>query len=202
MASLGKPRVRPTDAKRVWQELLTGNRLFAAGARRHPRQSATRRAELTTGQHPSAVVIGCSDSRVPPELVFGCGLGDLFVIRTAGQVLDDAGLGSLEYAVEHLGVRLVVVLGHSNCGAVAAVVEAAPAAGHLSRLLERLGPVVAAVAGRPGAVLDNAVDENVRSEVARLQRLEPVLRGLVDSGKVLVVGARYDLRSGIVTQVK
>ncbi len=190
------------DPDQAWQELLTGNRHFASGARRNPRQSAARRAEVVAGQRPFAAVVGCSDSRVPPEVVFDCGLGDLFVVRTAGQVLDDAGLGSLEYAVDHLGTRLVVVLGHGSCGALTAAVQGGEPEGHVARLMERLRPVVEAVAGRPGDVLDNAVDENVRREVARLRRLEPVLARLVESGQVRVVGARYDLRSGVVAAVE
>jgi carbonic anhydrase len=196
------PHGQAPDADRAWQELLSGNRRFAAGACRHPRQSVARRAEIVAGQHPFAVVVGCADSRVPPEILFDCGLGDLFVLRDAGNVLDEVGEASLEYAVEHLAVRLVVVLGHSGCGALTAVIEGAPVEGHLVRLVEHLQPAVARASARPGDVLDNAVVENIRSEVARLRRLEPVLAGLVASGQVRVVGARYDLSSGLVTAVE
>lgn len=202
MANRSRSHVRLTDGDRFWQQLLAGNRLFAAGARRHPRQTVARRCELAAGQHPFAIVIGCSDSRVPPELVFGCGLGDLFVIRSAGQVLDVAGDGSIEYAVEHLGVGLVVVLGHTHCGALTAAVNGAKASGRVAPLLAKLQPPVAAALKRPGDALENAIDENVRQEVARLRRLEPLLAGLVASGKLRVVGARYDLRTGLVAPVE
>ena len=195
------PHTPAPDADQSWQELLTGNRRFAAGAPRHPRQSVARRAEIVAGQHPFAVVVGCADSRVPPEILFDCGLGDLFVLRDAGNVLDEVGEASLEYAVEHLAVRLVVVLGHSGCGALTAVIEGAPVEGHLVRLVEHLRPAVERAAAKPGDLLDNAVVENLHSEVARLRRLEPVLAGRVASGQVRIIGARYDLGSGLVTQI-
>ena len=187
---------------RALQELLTGNRRYASDAGHHPRQSAYRRAKVARGQHPFAVMIGCSDSRVPPEVIFDCGLGDLFVIRAAGHVLDDAGYASVQYAAEHLGVNLIVVLGHSSCGAVKAAVEGAQAPGHLGVLLARLQPVVAAASGRPGDPMDNAVAENVRMAVARLKAAGPILPRMIAAGKLIVAGALYDLASGLVTLVE
>ena len=149
------------DAALVWQALLAGNRRYASGAGHHPHQSAYRRTEVLPAQHPFAVIIGCSDSRVPPEIIFDCGLGDLFVVRTAGHALDDAGYASVQYVVEHLGVQLIVVLGHSGCGAVSAVIDGVEAPGHLGILIARLQSAVEAAAGQTGDLLHNAVIENV-----------------------------------------
>lgn len=192
----------PFDPTQILADLLEGNRRYASGAALHPRQSAERRAEVLPAQHPFAVIIGCSDSRVPPEVIFDCGLGDLFVIRTAGHALDDAGYGSIQYVVEHSSARLIVVLGHSDCGAVNAVIHSVQAPGHLGTLIARLRPAVEAAAGRPGDLLPNAVAENISRTVAHLRTLGPVLADLVASGKVSVVGAHYDLKSGLVTLVE
>lgn len=110
-------------ANAAWSRLLQGNRRFAEGQAEHPWQDRESRERLTNGQHPDVAVLACADSRVPPEIVFDQGLGDMFTIRTAGQVIDDAVIASLEYAIEHLGVRLLVVLGHEGCGAVKAAVD-------------------------------------------------------------------------------
>jgi carbonic anhydrase len=148
------------------------------------------------------VIIGCSDSRVPPEIIFDCGLGDLYVVRTAGHALDDAGYASVQYVVEHLGVQLIVVLGHSGCGAVKAVIDHVEAPGHLGILIARLQSAVDAAAGRPGDLLQNAVTENIGQTVAHLRTLGPVLADLVAAGKASVVGAHYDLETGLVTLVE
>jgi carbonic anhydrase len=169
------------------ERLLSGNRRHASGREVHPHQDPARREEIVSGQHPFAVILGCSDSRVPPEILFDCGLGDLFVVRTAGHCLDEAASGSIQYAVEHLGVELVVVLGHAFCGAVTAVLEDAGAAGHLKNLLDRLRPVVGGLP-RPGG-LERAIAENVHRTVAELKS-EAWAR------KVTVLGMHYDLRSG------
>jgi carbonic anhydrase len=190
------------NAALAWEALLTGNRRYASGAGHHPRQSAYRRAEILPAQHPFAVIIGCSDSRVPPEVIFDCGLGDLFVVRTAGHALDDAGYASVQYVVEHLGVQLIVVLGHSGCGAVKAVIDRVEAPGHLGILIARLQSAVDAAAGRTGDLLHNAVTENVGQTVAHLRTLGPVLADLVGSGKVSIVGAHYDLETGLVTVIE
>src|SRR5947208_9005654 len=115
-----QPAVDPAEAI---DKLKEGNGRYASGKLQHPGQTTERRAELTKDQHPFAVIVSCSDSRVPPEIVFDQGLGDLFVVRVAGNVIDDHGLGSIEYAVDHLGARLIVVLGHQSCGAVKAAKE-------------------------------------------------------------------------------
>jgi carbonic anhydrase len=190
------------NAALAWEALLTGNRRYASDAGHHPRQSAYRRAEVLPAQHPFAVIIGCSDSRVPPEIIFDCGLGDLFVVRTAGHALDDAGYASVQYVVEHLDVQLIVVLGHSGCGAVKAVIDRVEAPGHLGILIARLQSAVDAATGRPGDLLHNAVTENIGQTVAHLKTLEPVLADLAAAGNLSVVGAHYDLESGLVSLVE
>ena len=184
------------------QELLVGNRRFASGVGIHPRQSPYRRAEVAPGQQPFATVIGCSDSRVPPEVIFDCGLGDLFVTRTAGHALDDTGYASVQYVAEHLGVQLIVVLGHSDCGAIKAVIEGIQADAHLGILIARLKPAVEATSGRTGDPVHNAVVENIRRTVAQLKALEPVMVNLVVAGKVIIIGMHYDLETGLVTLVE
>jgi carbonic anhydrase len=202
MSHIDSDGLPAADAAEVWQTLLASNRRYASGAGHHPRQSPYRRAEVLPAQDPFAVIIGCSDSRVPPEIIFDCGLGDLFVVRTAGHALDDAGYASVQYVVEHLGVQLIVVLGHSGCGAVKAVIDRVEAPGHLGTLIARLRSAVEAAAGQPGDLLDNAVAENVGQTVAHLKTLEPVLADLVAAGKLSVIGAHYDLESGLVSLVE
>lgn len=193
------PGITPDEAL---ARLLEGNRRYVANKSFCPNESATTRTKLATGQAPFAIILGCSDSRVPPEVVFDFGLGDLFVIRVAGNIVEDAGVGSIEYAVEHLGTPLIVVLGHERCGAVKATIETleagAEAPGHIAELVRKLKPAVEASAKTPGDKVDNAVRENVRRMVSELAGLEPFLKEKVEAGKVKVVGARYDLDSGVV----
>jgi carbonic anhydrase len=191
----------PLDSTQALSALMDGNRRYASGSGHHPRQSAYRRAEVLPAQHPFAVVIGCSDSRVPPEIIFDCGLGDLFVVRTAGHAIDEAVYASVQYVIEHLGVALIVVLGHSRCGAVQAVVEGLRASGPLGVLIGRLQPAVLAAASIDGDPLDNAIIENVRLTIARLKGEDPVLSELIAEGKLAIVGAHYDLGSGLVTLI-
>ena len=185
-------------AARALTALREGNERFASAHPTHPRSDAARRAEVRSGQHPFAAVISCSDSRVPPEIVFDQGIGDLFVVRTAGNVLDDVGLASIEYAVEHLGVALVVVLGHGGCGAVRAAAAGGEAPGHLGRIVEALAPSVARARRAGGDIVEAAVRENVRSTASDLRGSEPILRPLVEGGRVSVVGAYYSMEHGTV----
>jgi carbonic anhydrase len=185
------------DALRL---LMEGNERWASGVVARPHQSSERRAEVATGQEPFAIVFSCVDSRVPPELVFDAGLGDLLVIRTAGQAIDNAALGSIEYGVEELHIPLVVVLGHQRCGAVQATVEAVATGarphGQISALIEAIRPAVEATAGSPGDPVDNAVRANAANAARKLQGAAPILdHGLAD-GSLTIVGAYYDLRTG------
>ena len=176
--------------------LQQGNERYVAGAPTASARDAGRRAEVAQGQHPFAVVVCCSDSRVGPEVVLDQGLGDIFVVRTAGEVVDDVGLGSIEYAVEHLHVPLILVLGHERCGAVDAAVSGAQPHDHLASVLAAIQPVVAKTQGEPGDALDNAVRAQVRHVVEQLAGSQPVLSEQVKAGQLRVVGARYDLDTG------
>ena len=194
-----------TDPAVALQELQDGNARFVAGRVEHPAQSTARRAEVAEGQHPFAAVLSCADSRVPPELVFDRGLGDLFVVRTAGQVVADPVLGSIQYGVEHLHVPLLVVLGHSGCGAVKATLEAvqqnAPASGTgVDSLVEAIRPAAQEALGTAAEAsrLDVAVRLNVENIVASLGA-DPVLAAAVTEGRLRIVGATYSLEDGAVT---
>jgi carbonic anhydrase len=147
-------------------------------------------------QKPIAVIVSCSDSRVPPELVFDQGLGDLFDVRTAGHVVGDMELGSIEYAAEHLGTPLIVVLGHERCGAVTAAVSGGEAPGHIPAVVKAIAPAVAETKSAGGDAVENAMRANVRDTVRALRSSDPVLSHLVHEGKLKVVGGRYDLDTG------
>ena len=180
------------------QALIDGNKRYADAKLSHPNQAAERRAEVAKGQHPFAAIVSCSDSRVPPEVIFDQGLGDLFVIRLAGNILDDAALGSLEYAVEHLGVKHILVLGHERCGAVDATVKGGEAPGHIGSLVKAIQPAVDKVKNQPGDLLDNAVRANVAMVVQQLKSSGPILEEFVKKGELTIDGARYDLDDGVV----
>jgi carbonic anhydrase len=188
----------------VWTELLAGNQRFRDGKTRQHRMSRAQFAELAKGQHPKAVVLTCSDSRVPPELVFDQGVGDVFVVRLAGNVAAKAAIGSIEYAAEHLGSSLLVVLGHSKCGAVGAAAASAgkiDAGSNLGCILADIAPAVdtARHAGAKDEV-DVAIHENAKLVAASLLEKSEILRHLVHEEKLKVVTAVYDLRSGAVTE--
>ena len=199
LAFTASTHAEPPDAS-AWQRLLDGNARFVSGQLQHPHQDGPRRTEVAAGQKPFAVVIGCADSRTSPEILFDQGLGDLFVIRLAGNIVDDAALGSIEFAVAQLGARLIVVLGHEKCGAVKAtvgVVNGDPVpAGHIGSIVEAIRPAAQAAKGRDGDPVENAVRENVHEIVARLKVSTPILAPLVKAGELQVVGARYDLDDG------
>jgi carbonic anhydrase len=194
----GAPAV---TADQAWQRLDDGNRRFASGHGNAVANYSSRRAEVAKGQQPFAVIVSCSDSRVGPEVVFDQGLGDLFVVRTAGHVVDDEALGSIEYAVEHLGSPLIVVLGHSRCGAVSAAVEGGTPEGHIGAVTSAIRPAVEQTRGMPGDAVDNAVRANVRDVVQQLQGSGPILSEFVHENKLKVVGARYDLDTGRVERI-
>jgi carbonic anhydrase len=178
------------------KKLIAGNERYVRAKVSHPDESLARRKELTAGQHPFAVILGCADSRVSPELLFDEGLGDLFVIRVAGNIVDDAVLGSVEYAILHLGTRLIVVLGHENCGAVTAAVEGGIPPGHLTALTAAIRPVVDAAAKQPGDKIHNCVIANARHVARQIRESEPVLKEYVNGKGVKVVAADYELDTG------
>jgi carbonic anhydrase len=184
------PSVAPDEAL---SRLKTGNERFAESKVSTGKPVAARRAETAKDQHPFAIVVGCADSRTAPEIVFDQNIGDLFVIRTAGNLVDDYALGSIEYAVEHLGVRLIVVLGHERCGAVTAALSSASAPGHINSLVRDIQPAVAASKGKEGDALTNAIHEN-DAEVAAKIRKQAQLGELAP--EVRIVEGYYDLDTG------
>jgi carbonic anhydrase len=181
------------------QTLLEGNKRYVEARLSHPDQTTERRVELETGQHPFAVILSCSDSRVPPEVIFDQGLGDLFVIRLAGNIVDDAALGSIEYAVEHLGVKYVMVLGHERCGAVDATVKGGEAPGHIATLVKAIQPALEKARKQQGDLLDNTVRANALMVAQQLRSSGPILAGSVKKGELTIEAARYDLDEGVVT---
>jgi carbonic anhydrase len=184
------------------QRLLDGNKRFVAGNLTSLGNLDEDRDQVATGQSPFAVVVCCSDSRVPPELVFDQTLGQLFVVRTAGQVIDEAARGSIVYGVDYLKAPLLLVLGHSGCGAVEAALAALQGAtipGYAYRFAEGIGPAVQSVLDQPGDQLDNAIRANITMGVDQLRTAEPDLAAAVSSGQLTVAGGYYDLASGEVS---
>ncbi|MFF5781818.1 carbonic anhydrase [Streptomyces virginiae] len=191
----GGVRRRPVTPEGAWAELAAGNGRWRTLRERHPDESGGLRRELVGGQHPFAVVLGCVDSRVPPELVFDQGLGDLLTVRSAGEVLDEAVVGSVAYGVLELGIPLVVVLGHQACGAVAAAVHAETGQGELPGPLRYLAGQIRPSIDRTltgDACVDAAVTANVRRVASRLAA-QSEMAGRIAAGKLAVVGARYEL---------
>ncbi|MFE4660542.1 carbonic anhydrase [Streptomyces hydrogenans] len=191
------PRTSPTLAL---DALLDGNRRFVSGTPEHPNQDAARRTELAPGQDPFAVILGCSDSRLAAEIIFDRGLGDLFVVRTAGHVIGPEVLGSVEYATSVLGARLVVVLGHDSCGAVAAaraaVEDGFAASGFVRDVVERVTPSILA-ARTAGLTADSdIIDEHIRHTVDLLLDRSRLLSEQVAAGEIAVVGLGYELAGG------
>ena len=186
------------DAEEALKKLMDGNRRFVSETYDRGDIGPARRAEISKGQRPFAVIVDCSDSRVVPEFIFDQGLGDLFVIRTAGNIVDDIAIGSVEYAVKHLGVRLVLVLGHDDCGAVKATVAGGKAEGHIDAILQAIRPAVAVAMQKPGNLLDNAIAQNVDMVINRLQSAQPILAQALQTGDVRIVGGVYHLKDGSV----
>ena len=202
LASVGLASTSATTtptADAVLAELKAGNQRHVKAAYQHPHETTSRRQELTKGQSPHAVILACADSRVAPEIVFDQGLGDLFVVRVAGNIAADDDIASIEYAVEHLHTPLVVVMGHQSCGAVGAAIAGGEAPGHLPALIAALEPAVAEAKKMKGDVSDNAIRINVEHVVDQLRHSKPVLAQAVESGKLRVVGAVYSLNTGAVT---
>ena len=197
------------SAHEALERLLDGNRRFVAEVRSSETlTSNTRRRELTTGQEPFAIILGCSDSRVPAEIVFDQGLGDLFVIRVAGNIVAPSQVGSVEFAVERFGTRLVVVLGHSGCGAIIATIEelrrpAEKQSRNLHAIVDRVRPSVEPLLAtdlrhNPTALVRDAVRANVRASASHLRHGSEILEQLIARDALLVVGAEYSLETGVV----
>jgi carbonic anhydrase len=212
-----KPTGRQTEPAQILGEkmktalealnrLREGNSRFVAGISNHESMSPARRHALATGQEPFAIILGCSDSRVPAELVFDQGLGDLFVIRIAGNIVAPSQIGSVEFAAERFGTPLVVVLGHSRCGAVSATLEAIAgsqqsASRHIHSIVERVRPSVEPLLATelrhdPDALVKQAVRANVRASANQLRHGSDMLEQLIQKNKLLIVGAEYSLETG------
>jgi len=197
----------------AWIDMSLGNERFVSGAPAHPRQDVDRRNDLLETQNPTAALFGCSDSRLAAEIIFDKGLGDLFVVRNAGQIISDSVVGSLEYAVGVLGVPLIVVLGHDNCGAVKGAIDmlgpdAVELPPHIATLVTRIVPAIRRVAGAaglfapdgtldPGAVDALAVGrEHLRDTIAELLESSELITAAIAEGNLAVVGANYRLGQG------
>lgn len=206
-------RVTPAQA---WANMLAGNKRFVEGAPAHPRQNVERRKEVAHDQNPSAALFGCSDSRLAAEIIFDKGLGDLFVVRNAGQIISDSVVASLEYAVAILGVPLIIVLGHDNCGAVNGAINmlgpyANPLPPHIANLVARITPAIRRVAGAAGQFLPDGtlnpgdVDalavgkEHLRATIAELLESSELVGAAIAEGNLAIVGANYRLDQGVVT---
>ncbi|MEX5294589.1 carbonic anhydrase [Kocuria sp. CPCC 205268] len=199
------PDTRPDDTSprtpaAAWQRLREGNARFVSGESLHPNQDASRRQSVAGGQNPFAVIFGCSDSRLAAEIIFDLGLGDAFVVRTAGQVIDDAVLGSIEYSVANLGTPLIMVLGHDSCGAVTAAHDVA-GSGQMPRgfqrdLIERIMPSVLETQRSGHQDVNAAVVEHTKQTASRLMEQSRVIADAVSNGDVAVVGVFYHLEDG------
>lgn len=194
-------------ASEALERLKAGNRRFVSNIRSHDSLAEARRAEVAAAQQPFAIVLGCSDSRVPAEIVFDQGLGDLFVIRVAGNIVAPSQIGSVEFAAEQYGTRLVVVLGHSQCGAILATIDQLLRPGvhrskNLHSIVDRVRPSVepllAAHQAQPDALVREAVRANVRASVGHLRRGSEVLEQLIANNGLVIAGAEYSLETGVV----
>jgi carbonic anhydrase len=187
------PTTPSVPADEALSRLKAGNERFTTSKMSASKPVAARRAETAQAQHPFALIVGCADSRTAPEIVFDQNIGDLFVVRTAGNLVDDYALGSIEYAVDHLGVRLIVVLGHERCGAVTAALAADSAPGHINSLVRDIQPAVTASKGKEGDALANAIHENDAAVAAKIRK-QAQLGEL--ASQVKVVEGYYDLDTG------
>jgi carbonic anhydrase len=186
------------DIKTALQNLIDGNKRYISGNAIHPNQTAERRAAVADAPNPFAVILSCADARVPPEIIFDCGIGDLFVVRNAGNLVNDEVLGSIEYAVKYFGTRLIVVMGHTRCGAVSSAVQGGEFPGHISALVNAILPAVKLAKEQPGDLVENSVIANVNLVVNKLKSSGPVLEQFIETGGLQIIGACYDMDSGYV----
>lgn len=197
MAALAlDPTPKSVSPKVALERLANGNARFVAGKAIHPDQSVKRRAESAKGQAPFASILACADSRLGPELIFDQGIGNLFVVRVAGNTADPVGIGSLEYSVAVLGSRTVVVMGHEKCGAVAAAVKGGELPGSIGAVTKAIEPAVAEVKGKDGDPVKLATTQNVRDTVKKLRAKSTIISDLEKKGELKIVGAEYSLADG------
>jgi carbonic anhydrase len=182
------------------QKLIEGNQRFVEHKPQYPDQSAARLQEVAQAQHPFATILCCADSRVPTEIIFDQGIGDIFDVRVAGNIVTPETLGSIEYAVVLLGTPLLMVLGHERCGAVTAAVQNGLLLGEIGSFVKAIKPAVRRVKDQPGDAVENTVVANVQYQIERLKRSQ-LLTEQIKSGKLKIVGGRYDLDTGSVTMI-
>ena len=190
------PTLNNLSAAYALQLLKDGNTRYMEDHMEHPHEGSQHRVELSIAQHPFAIILGCADSMVIPELIFDQGVGDLFVIRLAGNVADDAVIASIEYAIEHLGTRLVVVLGHENCGAVKAAVNHETSAGKINSLLYYIEPALNSVLTSSENLLEKVIKTHARQMVDIISRAEPILSRECQMGNLTILPAYYSLSTG------
>jgi|SRR5579872_736032 len=204
IAAAGPP-VTTLSPSQALARLVAGNKRFATGASTDLNH-LTRTDALASGQAPWAVILSCSDSRVPPEIIFDQGLGDLFVVRIAGNYAESGGIGSMEYAIAHFHSPVLLVMGHSSCGAVHATVDnlkagSPPVPGNIQDIVTAIKPAAQAVLREPGDIYANTIAENVRENVARLKSMGPVIGPAVKAGTLEILGGVYTLKTGVVALV-
>ncbi|MFB2897569.1 carbonic anhydrase [Aerosakkonemataceae cyanobacterium BLCC-F50] len=193
-----KPQPVPPDA--ALQRIIEGNKRFVEDKRQNL-QSKLRLQETAAAQYPFASILTCADSRLPAEIVLDQGLGDLFVVRVAGNVASQTAIGSLEFSTAVLGTQLIMVVGHERCGAVAAAVKGDPLPGRMGVFVEEIKPAVRSVRGKTGDPVDNAVAANVKYQVDNLKQKSTILSNLIAEGKLKIMGGRYDLDTGELTML-
>ena len=204
-ALIGFVYASPQEGQEAAGKLMDGNKRFVAGSLSQKNVGDARRKELAGGQHPFAIVVTCSDSRVAPEIIFDEGLGDIFVVRVAGNVLDPISLGSIEYAAEHLHAPLLILLGHESCGAVSAALDAkGEPEGNIGAIVKKIMPAIEKAKAKGGSrddILANAIKENVILSYKDICGKSPLLTHLIDKGELKVVAGVYHLASGEVEQL-
>ncbi len=194
-------RPQPARPDAALQRLLEGNQRFVDETCQNSQRSRSRLQETASAQYPFASILGCGDSRAPTEIIFDQGIGDLFVIRVAGNVASQTVIGSLEFATSVLGTQLIVVAGHSGCNAVAAAVKGEPLPGRIGGFVEDIKPAVARVRDRTGDLEENVVIANIQYQAQKLAESSTILADLIQAGKLKIVGGQYDLRTGKFTIV-
>lgn len=196
VADIHPDNPNPVSPNEAIRRLLDGNQRFIHQKRKYPDQSLERLRLVAKAQYPFATILGCADSRVPAEIVFDQGLGDLFVVRVAGNVVSDTVIGSLEYSTTVLGSQLIVILGHKRCGAVAEAIKNEPLPGRIGLIIEGIKPSVERVKLRTGDNMQNAVIANIQYQAEKLQESSTILDKLIREGKLKIVGACYDIDTG------
>ncbi|MCC5645550.1 carbonic anhydrase [Nostoc sp. CHAB 5824] len=196
VADIHPDNPNPVSPNEAIRRLLDGNQRFIHQKRQYPDQSLERLRLVAKAQYPFAAILGCADSRVPAEIVFDQGLGDLFVVRVAGNVVSDTVIGSLEYSTTVLGSQLIVVLGHKRCGAVAEAIKNEPLSGRIGLIIEGIKPSIERIKLRTGDNIQDAVIANIQYQTEKLQESSTILAKLLREGKLKIIGACYDIDNG------